>query len=383
MGGSQSTRCCVSAPRRQRVQFIHCCSPEAKLLQDKTIDEEALRKRLLMEEEVVSIGKEDSLTLVQKALPAAGVSRCGLGLAAKERSVREVPPEPLAVGSGQAVQALPVVAAVVAARGVNGEASAAAEELAGRLAFAERRCLELQAEASRLEAARTVPRSPEEDSPGFYVLTAPCVLSTGAESSSPKVQELRAGRVVQVIEVAHLAVERRVRGLIACPMGWITLVDVEEATDPSRGPTPLTSPRFLRKVSLGSLTATLESKDHSQAHDSEEPEVTDATSEATTLAPVTPGPADAAPTSTEAPAVPEFTEASPTLMVSALALNVLDVDDAVAGPWAPSPEPLATQPRAARRSRPGMRTGRTVETARPSLVPKDDKLVEKESGPAR
>jgi len=67
------------------------------------------------------------------------------------------------------------------------------------------------------------------DSPGVYVVSQTVALTVGPEKSSAKLQNLSVGTVVQVLEVVHQQEDKRVRGRVEDPAGWISIVGTEDS----------------------------------------------------------------------------------------------------------------------------------------------------------
>jgi len=66
-----------------------------------------------------------------------------------------------------------------------------------------------------------------EDQPGHYILANSAVVRAGCSLETYIVVDLPGGAHVQVLEVADVAVENRIRGRLEEPEGWITLCDTE------------------------------------------------------------------------------------------------------------------------------------------------------------
>ncbi|CAE7634710.1 unnamed protein product [Symbiodinium necroappetens] len=67
------------------------------------------------------------------------------------------------------------------------------------------------------------------DSPGVYVVSQTVALTVGPEKSSAKLQNLNVGTAVQVLEVVHQQEDKRVRGRVEDPAGWISIVGTEDS----------------------------------------------------------------------------------------------------------------------------------------------------------
>ncbi|CAE8681159.1 unnamed protein product, partial [Polarella glacialis] len=68
------------------------------------------------------------------------------------------------------------------------------------------------------------------DSPGVYCLSSSVDVTEGPARGSPKCERLATDTVVHVVEVVHRLQERRVRGRIESPAGWISLLDIDEGS---------------------------------------------------------------------------------------------------------------------------------------------------------
>ncbi|CAE8630592.1 unnamed protein product [Polarella glacialis] len=68
------------------------------------------------------------------------------------------------------------------------------------------------------------------DSPGVYCLSSSVDVTEGLARGSPKCERLATDTVVHVVEVVHRLQERRVRGRIESPAGWISLLDIDEGS---------------------------------------------------------------------------------------------------------------------------------------------------------
>eukprot|EP00929_Paragymnodinium_shiwhaense_P017240 TRINITY_DN12628_c0_g1_i2.p1 TRINITY_DN12628_c0_g1~~TRINITY_DN12628_c0_g1_i2.p1 ORF type:complete len:2359 (-),score=516.31 TRINITY_DN12628_c0_g1_i2:144-7220(-) len=77
----------------------------------------------------------------------------------------------------------------------------------------------------------TVAKIADDLKPGEYVLIRDATLTLGADVSSDDLQELAAGETVQVLEVLHLEADRRIRGRLREPSGWISLVGFSAEDD--------------------------------------------------------------------------------------------------------------------------------------------------------
>eukprot|EP00435_Cladocopium_sp_Y103_P038064 s2099_g10.t1 len=90
-----------------------------------------------------------------------------------------------------------------------------------------------QSEPSRPSASKVKPPETAEllaiDSPGMYVVSQTVTLTVGPEKGSAKIQNLNAGTVIQVLEVIHRLEDRRVRGRVEEPAGWISIVGTEDS----------------------------------------------------------------------------------------------------------------------------------------------------------
>lgn len=72
------------------------------------------------------------------------------------------------------------------------------------------------------------------DGPGKYLITSPVDVSPRIGLLTPSdgelLGQLPVGRMVQVVEVIRLTQEKRIRGRIVAPFGWISLADFETGT---------------------------------------------------------------------------------------------------------------------------------------------------------
>ena len=68
----------------------------------------------------------------------------------------------------------------------------------------------------------------QSDGPGIYILAGEVDVFEGVARGSAKVGRLGAGQEVRVLEVVHREMDRRVRGRIQQPAGWISLLDTSE-----------------------------------------------------------------------------------------------------------------------------------------------------------
>eukprot|EP00418_Pyrodinium_bahamense_P093996 CAMPEP_0179028212 /NCGR_PEP_ID=MMETSP0796-20121207/9431_1 /TAXON_ID=73915 /ORGANISM="Pyrodinium bahamense, Strain pbaha01" /LENGTH=143 /DNA_ID=CAMNT_0020724351 /DNA_START=1 /DNA_END=432 /DNA_ORIENTATION=+ len=70
---------------------------------------------------------------------------------------------------------------------------------------------------------------PTRDSPGNYTIIQHVVrVHAGKSVHSERIDELRRGAHVNVLEVAHVEDEMRVCGLIDSPAGWISLLRTDD-----------------------------------------------------------------------------------------------------------------------------------------------------------
>lgn len=100
----------------------------------------------------------------------------------------------------------------------------------------------------------------EEDSPGQYIIIDYAVVTSEMSETSPSIEYLAAGTMVHVTEVRYSKEERKIRGRITRPAGWISLLNTEtdyrwaqkEATDIS---VTHTEPEYERLVGGGRATA--------------------------------------------------------------------------------------------------------------------------------
>eukprot|EP00930_Biecheleria_cincta_P023334 TRINITY_DN1687_c0_g1_i1.p1 TRINITY_DN1687_c0_g1~~TRINITY_DN1687_c0_g1_i1.p1 ORF type:complete len:1958 (-),score=432.85 TRINITY_DN1687_c0_g1_i1:41-5773(-) len=66
------------------------------------------------------------------------------------------------------------------------------------------------------------------DSPGVYTVMKTVALTTGPDKKSGKIQNLFAGMTVTILEVAYIQDDKRVRGRVQDPEGWISLTNPED-----------------------------------------------------------------------------------------------------------------------------------------------------------
>jgi len=90
---------------------------------------------------------------------------------------------------------------------------------------------------------RTEPLQLDEDTPGQYIVIHDGVaVSSGLSTVSPITQILAFGTVVNVLEVARIEEDKRVRGRIEDPPGWVSLLDTGDGYRWARRQAPAPGP---------------------------------------------------------------------------------------------------------------------------------------------